>query len=104
MRMLVFPQLSAERISRNLASLTAFICRVQLVREEAVSTKNVGTTGRSGPFSKLFGEIANRTSKAAGHALTFVTPLASCLSGRSAVRCFNIPIRGNWSSTLEPPS
>jgi low affinity Fe/Cu permease len=72
MRMLVFPQLSAERISRNLASLTAFICRVQLVREEAVSTKNVGTTGRSGPFSKLFGEIANRTSKAAGHALTFV--------------------------------
>ena len=37
-----------------------------------MSTKNVSATGRSGPSSKLFGEIANRTSKAAGHALTFV--------------------------------
>ena len=35
-------------------------------------TKNMGATGVSGPSSKLFGEIANRTSKAAGHALTFV--------------------------------
>jgi len=39
MRMLVFPQLSADCISRNLTSPTAFICRVQLVREEGTQCR-----------------------------------------------------------------
>ena len=42
-----------------------------------VSSRDAGLNG--GRLSKLFGEIANRTSQAAGHALTFIVAAAIVL-------------------------
>ena len=47
----------------------------------------------------LFGEIANRTSHAAGRALTFLMAAGIVLCGRYRGRFFIIPTRGSSSST-----
>ena len=57
----------------------------------------------SSGISKFFGELANKTSLAAGRASTFIIAAGIVAVWAISGRLFGFPTLGSWSSTPERP-
>ena len=66
--------------------------------------KEGGVAQEGSGFSRIFGDVANKTSQAAGRASTFIFAAGLILVWAITGPCLAFPIPGSWSSIQAQPS